>query len=93
MIPEAVYREVPQKPSGNGPFLAGARRKMPGIRPKKPDDRIRVLVLAGSCRFRAEPEKSTHWIRSRESCFHFPLIVGAFLSDPARIFRPGLPLT
>ena len=41
-----------EKPSGNGPFLARTCRKMPGIRPKKPDARIRALVLTGFCQIR-----------------------------------------
>jgi hypothetical protein len=44
MIPEAAFFEFPEKISGNSPFLAETRRKMPGIRRRNP------TTISG-CRF------------------------------------------
>jgi hypothetical protein len=90
MIPEAVFREFPAKTlrkltvsSRNRP--ENARNPVQGS-----GDRIQLPVLTGSCWFRAEPDKSSHRIRSPEYCFHEIPGNPRILQVPWRIVRPGL---
>ena len=89
MIPEAVFREFPAETRRK--HTVSDRNPLENTRnsTQESGDRIRLPVLPGSCRFRAEPDKSGHRIRSPEYCFHVPSISGVFLRDPARTFRPG----
>jgi hypothetical protein len=62
MIPEAVFREFPAKTlrklpvSGRNPPGSARNSTQESV------DRIRLLVLTDSCRFRVKPDKSVHRI-------------------------------
>ena len=89
MIPEAVFREFPAKTlrklavSGRNP-PENARNST-----QESGNRIRLPVLTGSCRFRAEPDKSGHRIHSPEYCFHEISGIPRNRPFPCRIVRPG----
>ena len=90
MIPVAVFREFPAKTRRK---LAVSCRNPPGnVRNStlESGNRIRLPVSTGSCRFRAEPEKSGHRIRSPEYCYHEISGIQQIRQFPCRIARPGM---